>query len=165
MSKTKNVISGDLTNCLGDRGESFAFLALTDFSQFKKPLFLPAFLGAKWPTADYYTELLQIKNRRPVALFQVKTSFNGVSKKTKSIHITLSRKDVRLLSKIPIPAYVLGVSEKSGQVFARVVEKDRDKGISAISESNELTPARLKELHTEIAAWWKAPKNAKSKFL
>ena len=164
MSK-KKVITGDLTNCLGERGESIVYLALTDFSQFKKPLFLPAFLGAKWPTADFYAELLEIKNHRPVVLFQVKTSANGISTKTKSIHVTLSKKDVQLLSKIPIPAYVLGVSEKSKQVFVRAIAKDRTKGISAISANNELTPTRLKELHTEIAMWWKTPKKITSKFL
>ena len=47
-----------LSNLIGDRGENIFELAITDYSAFSKPLFKPGFLGEKWPTIDYYVELL-----------------------------------------------------------------------------------------------------------
>ena len=43
------------SNALEDRGESLFFLAATAFHG-ARPLFRPAALGSKWPTADYAVE-------------------------------------------------------------------------------------------------------------
>lgn len=161
----KKVIPSTATNLLGERGEKIAFLALTDYSVFPKPLFQLAFLGDKWPSADFYAELLQIRGHQPAVLFQVKTSARGLRKGSKSLGVQLSKRDVGRLDRIPLPAYVLGVCEHSKQVFARIVEKKRIKGIATISTKNKLTPAKLKLMHAEIAAWWKDSKNTKSKFI
>jgi len=62
------------SNALGDRGESLFFLAATAFHG-ARPLFRPAALGSKWPTADYAVELVG----RPGQFFlvQVKTTRQG----------------------------------------------------------------------------------------
>jgi hypothetical protein len=157
---------GELNDVLGERGEKIAYLALTDYAGGNKPLFRPAFLGAKWPTIDYYVELDSEDDLIPVALFQVKTTHNNLDKSCNSLNIPyFNQEDATRLTQIPLPAYVLGVSEPSRRVFVRAVSVAA-KGMATISEEYELNTANLKVLHAEISEHWKNNKFTKiqSKF-
>ena len=63
-----------MANVIGNRGELIFELAITYYAQFQKPLFRPGFLGEKWPTVDYYIELLDVPDAQPFFFVQVKTS-------------------------------------------------------------------------------------------
>lgn len=158
---------GELNDVLGERGEKIAYLALTDYAGGNKPLFRPAFLGAKWPTIDYYVELESDEDHIPVALFQVKTTHESLDAGSNSLTIPyFEQKDATRLTQIPLPAYVLGVSEPSRKVFVRAVSA-ADKGMSTIPVGYELNAENLQSLHAEITAHWKANTltKIKSKFI
>jgi len=55
----------NLIEVVGFRGEKVVELCLTNYESFAAPLFRPGFLGDKWPTIDFYVELLTVRRRTP----------------------------------------------------------------------------------------------------
>lgn len=143
-----------LQEVTGVRGESITILALTDYSDFEEPLFTPGFLGDKWPSIDFYVELNCVRGKRPYFFIQSKATKTNLT--TKHIKISMKRKDVERLLRIPGPTYILGIHEPSGRTFIRSVHTGIPrKAITRISLSNELTSENLELLHEEVIEYWK----------
>src|SRR5262245_10445272 len=105
------------TNLIGERGESIFELAITDYRMFKKPLFKPGFLGEKWPTIDYYVELLGVANSSPFFFAQVKSTTNKLKTNATTIKISADRKKCELLFNLPGPTYIVGVHEPTEKAY------------------------------------------------
>lgn len=145
-----------LTNVIGDRGEKIAELALTDFSHFQRPLFQPGFLGDKWPTIDFYVELIGVRGKRPYFFIQAKATTLEICTKTNTLSISTKKKDIERLLKIPGPTYILGIHEPSKRVFIRSVHTGTPiKAITRISLNHELHSNNLQLLHEEVREHWK----------
>jgi hypothetical protein len=145
-----------LSNLIGDRGERIFELAITDYEQFRSPLFKPGFLGEKWPSIDYYVELLGVRGCNPFFFAQVKSTTRPLSDGTDVIEINVNQKKCESLFRIPGPTYIVGVHEPAKKAYIRSVHGRPQKGIYRIPLEYELTPDNLKLLHREVREFWNA---------
>jgi hypothetical protein len=144
-------MNGTLNNIDGDRGESLAFLALTSYRDSAKPLFRIAHLGEKWPVLDYYAELESRKRPIPIAGFQIKSTSQGI--RSRSLPIQLGKTHTKIMAKLPMPVYVIGVDLKTRKSYVRAVTNGK-RGISSIPTRYQLTSRNLHALHDEIEEYW-----------
>lgn len=146
-----------LHDVTGFRGEKIVELCLTNHESFPGPLFLPAFLGEKWPAIDFYVELTSIKNQRPYFFVQTKSTSAPIRPNAKQLGISTKKADVPRLLRIPGPTYIFGVHEPSQRVFVRAVHAGiQIKSINSIPLSNELNSANLVALQDEVRDFWKS---------
>lgn len=147
-------ISG-LSDVVGSRGETIFELAITDYSQFRTPLFRPAFLGAKWPTIDYYVELTGVANANPFFFAQIKATAQPIHVDATSLEINIDRAKWVRLFRVPGPNYLFGVHEPTQKVYVSSVHTMPTQGIYRIPLIHELTPTNLRVLHQEVRDFWK----------
>ena len=157
-------ITGRMKNVIGQRGEAKLQLCLTDYENYRSPLFNPGFLGDKWPVIDYYVEVLRT-HRKCFFFAQAKSTTRSLT----ATHLLISSKksDIQGLKKIPGPTYMFGIHEPSGRIFVICVNAQTPrKAITRIPLANELTPSRLMDLHQEVKKFWQtnAFKPTKSAF-
>jgi len=146
----------DLKDAIGERGEAIVVVCLTDFSAFARPLFRLGFLGAKWPSIDYYVELRGVRGASPYFFAQTKTTARRIASKAKSLSISAKSRDIERLLRYPGPTFLLGVHEPSKRVFIRSVHDGIPaSAITRIPLANELTPSNLRLLYREVRAFWK----------
>lgn len=145
-----------LSDVVGSRGEMIFELAITDYSQFRSPLFRPAFLGAKWPTIDYYVELLGVANASPFFFAQVKAITEPVQVNATALEIKMERAKCERLFRVPGPTYLIGVHEPIRKAFVFSVHTLPAQGIYRILLAHELTPTNLKLLHKEVRDFWRS---------
>jgi hypothetical protein len=130
-------------------------LAITDYSQFRYPLFRPAFLGAKWPTIDYYVELIGVANANPFFFAQVKATAQPIPTGAATLEIKVELRKCERLFRVPGPTYMIGIHEPTQRAFALSIHTLPALGVYRIPLSNELTPANLRILYHEVRDFWK----------
>lgn len=75
---------GNISDSIGQRGESIFYVVLTRLYGRSTPIFRPQFLGDKWPTVDFIVELTNYSGDIiPYFFVQVKTTREGYTKKHK----------------------------------------------------------------------------------
>lgn len=152
MAKMKH----ELIEVVGFRGEKVVELCLTNYQSFPGPLFRPGFLGDKWPSIDFYVELLTVRKRTPYFFCQAKATKSRLLKSSRNLRISTKRKDVERLLRIPGPTYIFGIHEPTMRVFVRAVHgSTKRKAITTIPLAHELTPQNLRALHTEVRQFWR----------
>jgi hypothetical protein len=161
-------MASQLRDITGFRGEKLAELALTDYSEFPKPLFRPGFLGDKWPVIDFFVELTSVRGKRPYFFVQTKSTSVESALAGKNISISTTKRDIQRLLQIPGPTYFIGVHEPTKRVFIRSVHEGLPaKSITRIPLAYELSSANLQKLHAEVRDFWQdnAHKPTTSSFL
>lgn len=149
-------MNSELLDVTGFRGEKLTELALTDYSEFSKPLFQPGFLGDKWPAIDFYVELTNVRGKRPYFFVQTKATTSQLSSNSTNLRVSTKKYDIERLLKIPGPTYIIGVHEPSKRTFIRSVHTGLPKkAITRIPVTYELSPANLQILHDEVRDFWK----------
>lgn len=149
-------MKNELRDVTGIRGEIITELALTEYSDFKRPLFRTGFLGDKWPSIDFYVELNSVRGKRPYFFVQTKATQNKIAAKAKNLSISTKKQDIERLLRIPGPTYIFGVHEPTKKVYIRSVHTGLPiRAITRIPLTNELTSANLRKLHTEVKEFWK----------
>lgn len=150
-------IVSPLREVIGYRGEWIVELCLTDYSEFEKPLFRPAYLGDKWPVIDFYVELDLVRGKRPYFFAQVKSTSSPLAPESANLSISTRKKDVERLLRIPGPTYIFGVHEPSNRVFVQSIHTGMPaQAVTRISVANELTSMKLEALHREVREFWLA---------
>lgn len=139
---------------VGERGEWLCQLALTR-KVGGTSLFLPRFLGEKWPVVDL---LVDVRNPpaggpRPFFFAQVKSTQQGYQPNGRLKIPSVAREAAQALAAYPVPAYLLGVDEPQGRVYIVAVQ-GTIAGMSSMSAAHELTEARLERLRDEVVAFW-----------
>lgn len=145
-----------LSNHIGSRGEHLFALAITDYEQFRHPLFQPSFLGEKWATIDFYVELLDVCGTRPFFFAQVKTTTAPLLHRAEALPISADRTKCERLYRWPGPTYLVGVHEPTRKAYILSVHSRPRRGIYRIPLKYELTPDNLKLLHKEVRDFWKS---------
>ena len=145
----------ELAAVIGDRGENIFELAVTDYSRFARPLFHPTFLGDKWPSVDYYVELLGVRDCRPAMFVQVKSTGQPLSADSRDIEISLPKGKCVSLFMVPGPTYLAGIHEPTRRAFILSIHRRPNQGVYRIPLRNELTPENLLLLYNEVAEFWK----------
>ena len=146
----------ELAAVIGVRGESIFELAVTDYSRFARPLFRPSFLGDKWPSVDYYVELLGVRDCRPFMFAQVKSTAQQLSPGSHDIEISLPKSNCLSLFMVPGPTYLAGIHEPTRRAFIVSVHRRPNQGVYRIPLKNELTPDNLRLLYNEVVEFWKS---------
>ncbi len=145
-----------LANVIGDRGENIFELAITDYAEFKSPLFKPSFLGDKWPAVDYYVELLGVRLSNPFFFVQVKSTTKPIAAGAEALEILVPPKKCQGLFRIPGPTYIVGVHEPTRRAFILSIHLLPTQGVYRIHLKYELTPDNLKALHQEVQSFWQS---------
>ena len=145
----------DLHNVIGERGEQFALLALTEHAELGGSLFRPVFLGGKFPAIDCYVELATIPGWTPFFFGQVKSGTTGLSAGSMRLDVRLTKSAAARLLELPAPTYVLGVHEPTGRVFVRSVHAKPARGFTTIPLTHELNRDTLCVLRDEVADFWR----------
>lgn len=155
LSRSRIADMHSLSNVIGDRGEKVFELAITDYKNFRRPLFKPGFLGEKWPALDYYVELTGVRGSTPFFFVQVKSTTTGINAHNNTISIQASKAKCDSLFKIPGPTYIVGVHEPERRAFILSMHAKVDKGIYSIPIKYELNSENLQRLHEEVIDFWK----------
>lgn len=144
-----------LTNDIGERGENiFAVRITQDF------IFIPCFMGAKWPAGDFYLEINDEANPYPF-IVQTKSTIQGYNKGNGNLKVSVALDKLNNLRNRPLPTYIAGVDENSEKVFIRPAF-DPNINYSSIPTSffvldptnKVLSLSNLKKLKDEIIDFW-----------
>lgn len=140
---------------LGKRGESIAFVRLTEVCQANDlPYFLPHFLGDKAPLFDALVELVDAGKSTPLFFAQVKSTREGYQANGR-LKVEVAKEDVEKMVKYPAPTYVIGVDEKQEKAYVVAVLGDMETKISSLSTAHPLNCGTLKMLWEEVRDYWK----------
>src|SRR5262245_31779259 len=116
---TKKKVDWQLLHAVGDRGESIFELAITDYSQFTRPLFRPAYFTDRWPAVDFVVELTGVRQFTPLLFAQVKSTTQPLAGANITVELPPAKKAA--LARLPGPTYVVGVHEPTRRTFIRAV--------------------------------------------
>jgi hypothetical protein len=157
MQEPAPAMTADPRDVRGFRGELIVQDILTDYQSFARPLFRPGFLGDKWPSIDFYVELLHLAARTPYFFVQAKSTGSTLPRKSRNLIISMKKRDVERLLRVPGPTYVFGIHEPSRRVFVKAICLGMPvKSITGIPVANELTAGNLQVLYDEVRTFWKA---------
>ena len=142
----------DLT---GSRGEKVFELAITDYSSFGSALFAPSFLGDKWPAVDYFVQPEESRDLTPFFLAQIKSTTKEQPPDSAYIEISVPRRRVEQLYRLPGPTYLVAVHEPTRRAFIMSIHCVPRSGIYKIPLVNERTPGNLRILYDEVFGFWR----------
>jgi hypothetical protein len=152
------------TDFIGSRGEAIAYMRLSAACRKNDlPYFLPHYLGEKCQTFDFLVELVGAGRRTLFFFVQVKAT----RKKFTTTHspprlqVGVSGEDVRRMTGLPAPTYVIGVHEQEERAFVISVHGGMRESISSMTTAHELTAATLRRLWNEVRRYWRGRKTAR----
>ena len=162
MSRRVNKLR-TIGNEIGQRGESIFYLKITGCDASGMRCFDAAFLGEKWPAADFLVETKGGRVRGTM-LVQVKTTCEAISASKKALLISLPPAKLKRFRALPGPTYLIGVHEPTERAFVKAVLPTQMNGIYEIPVANELDGDNLRRLRDEVIAFWRQhprkPKNS-----
>ncbi|HRE09304.1 MAG TPA: DUF4365 domain-containing protein [Ignavibacteria bacterium] len=143
---------------IGNLGEDFFKMAVGRKTT-RGFLFRPMFTGDKWPTIDFYVEVIE-KRTSFYAFFQVKTTTKRFSIKNQNILVNVSKDRINKLSQHLAPTFLICVhlnprNPKNSKAYIKTIRGRFKNAISSISTSNELNNQNLIILKNEIKQFWK----------
>jgi hypothetical protein len=131
------------------------FLKLTAWVAPSVSLFQPVFLGDKWPTADFYVELMTSRRPRPYFFIQAKATTAGYLQNPRRLRVRLTRRDEARLVRIPAPTYLVGIDETNNRAYIRSVHTRANSAVSSLRASYPLTIRNLHRLYQEVLEFWR----------
>jgi hypothetical protein len=146
-----------MKNIIGNRGE-YIFAELITEKTSDGYLFNPAFLGEKWPTSDFYVELF-MTDKPMFCFFQIKSTSNGYSKKEKKLKANITKEDLKKLSNLPAPSYVIGIDEQEKKGFIISANGIAIKAINTLPTKHPINEENIKKLWTEVKDFWENSQN------
>jgi hypothetical protein len=140
---------------IGKRGESIVATSLMDFCGNPDPYFDLHSLGEKCPTYDYLVELVNADDSVPYFFVQVKATQKGFTKKQRRLVVQVDASDVRRMVRCPVPTYLVGVDEPTGQACVVSVHGSMVGPIASMPSTHPLNRKNLKTLWDEVTAYWR----------
>ena len=144
-----------MSNEIGKRGERiFAFIVGKSFAPHGY-LFDTVFLGDKYPTVDFYVDLLNYTVKKGFFFASVKTTTQGYTTEKNHLKIFVSKEELQELVKYQVPTYVFGIDavEEKGY-FTRVNHINIDQNLSSLSLAYPMESPYLWELWEEVKLFW-----------
>lgn len=147
-----------MNNKIGKRGESiFSTIVGRDVPS-KGYLLDPVFLGDKFPTVDFYVDLLKYPKKRGFFFASVKTTTLGVNKKNK-LKISVPKEEIALLSKFTVPVYLFGINEKTEEgYFISCNSLDPSKNLNGVPLLYPVNSSNVGKLWKEVCNYWNTNK-------
>ncbi|MEI6122705.1 MAG: DUF4365 domain-containing protein [Bacteroidota bacterium] len=143
-----------MKNIIGDRGEHI-FSVLISEKVNNSYLFKPSFLGEKWPTIDFYVELINTQNNLPFfCLFQIKSTSKNYTKKAHKLKVHFSLNDLQRLSAFHAPTYIVGIDESNKLGYFLSANNTFNSPINNLPTTFPLDVNNLLLLWQEVIAFW-----------
>lgn len=157
----------NLNDSIGQRGEKIFSVLITRWCD-GHPWFTDTFQGDKHETTDFLVELVEPTAGHACFFVQVKSTrsnYKGTGARRK-LDVTVPRKDVEKLKKMPVPTYVVGIDVDRVCGFIVGITQATSGSINGIPVRHSLNCRTLKALWKEIDDYWKARAilSQKSKF-
>ena len=148
---------------IGELGE---LLAAADLSRpaagrFGRPLFRATSLGGKYPTVDFLVDLLA-DDDATVGFFlaQVKATNHVAAPTRKRLPVTVPKRKLKELARLPVPAYLIGVDIRSEMSYLVAAQRIRREPVSSITKAYNIADDSVKiALYEEVLSFWNTVKN------
>lgn len=146
-------------NEIGEIGEKIFNLVIS-----RDLIFRASPLGEKWPTSDFYIELIGPKEHF-YFIVQVKSTDKGINGASK-LKIDIPKDKLHKLNEYYCPTYIAGVDVKTEKVYIFQINTKRHKGVSGIPTTLELDSKKRVKLFDDVKNFWIGSnvKSYKSKF-
>lgn len=143
-------------SAIGVRGESIIVNLLTRPHNAGEPYFRPQFLGDKYPTLDFFVELVGIHHGpTPFFLVQAKTTTRKRTARKGNLPIQVNTRDMARLMRYPAPTYILGVDDPTEVGYLLAVTAGGPTSISNLPTRYPLSDtAILAALYDEVVQFW-----------
>jgi hypothetical protein len=157
-------LSGDQ---IGDLGEIISSLELARpvTGHYRRPLFRVTRLGGKYPTADLLVDILD-RRQRPLGYFwaQVKATASAEAVRSHRLPISMSPEDYNAMTRLPAPAYLIGVDVMQEASFVVWAYRTRQTRLASMSRAYNLAMDAVKiDLYLEVRAFWEAARKVRFK--
>jgi hypothetical protein len=125
--------------------------------KYRRPLFKPSHLGAKYPIVDFIVDVLAPDSTSLGFFFvQVKSTSRGNNPQDR-LPIPVEAEKFNFLARLPAPTYLIGVDVNSETSHIVAAHKPRSTAISSITRSFRLTDDDTKiDLYKEVLGFWNA---------
>jgi len=145
-------------NEIGELGEGIFNVAIS-----RDLIFRPRHLGEKWPSSDFYVELVGLKEHF-FFIVQVKSTTLGLDKKG-NLKVKANKKKLHDLNAYYCPTFLAGVDINTEEVYLIAINKNKRKDISNLPTKFKLDKVNRKLLYDDVKKFWentdiKAYKNA-----
>jgi hypothetical protein len=137
-----------MRNEIGDIGETIFKLAISRSFKFR-----PAPLGEKWPTSDFYVELIGSKENF-FFIVQVKST-RQKRDSASNLKINVPVKKIKLLNNYYCPTYLAGVDINTEEAFLLPINKLPKNVIRKLPTTFVLNERNCKKLYKEVCDFWK----------
>jgi hypothetical protein len=141
-------------NRLGKLGENlFSTLIMEPWDR-EDAFFDPTFLEAKFPTLDFYVELVGAPGRY-FFFAQVKTTANGYEGrgKSKRLKVQVSREDLDRLEEFPAPTYIFGIDQQTWAAYLLSANEYVPR-LADFPTTFPLNKENMQRLWDEVSAYW-----------
>lgn len=144
-----------MSNDIGKRGERIFTVLIGRYFDPNGYLFDPIFLGDKYPTVDFYIDLLNYTVKKGFFFVSVKTTTQGYSSDNSKLKIQVSKEELKELVKYPIPVYLFGIDavEEKGY-FTCVNHIDTNTNLNGLPVEFELNKNAMNLLYEEVKQFW-----------
>lgn len=134
-------------NAIGEKGENIFNLEIsTDYT------FRPRPLGEKWPSSDFYVELIGLKENI-YFIVQVKSTTQGLDGGN-NLKVQATAKKLRELNNYYCPTYLAGVDVNTREVYLIPINKSKKKNLTKLSTSFILNEKNRKLLYKDVKNFW-----------
>lgn len=134
-------------NDIGDLGENlFSVIISRDYN------FRSRHLGEKWPTSDFYVELIGPKEHF-FFIVQVKSTNQGINRDNK-LRINVPKDKLHKLNNYFCPTYVVGIDVITEKAYIVSVNTKRRKAISSLSTKYEINTITRSRLFDDVKKFW-----------
>lgn len=144
-----------MSNDIGSRGESIFGMLISRYFDPHGSLFKPVFLGEKYPTVDFYVDLLSYPDKKGFFFASIKTTTQGYTADKTKLKIQVSKEELKELSKFPVPVYLFGidaVEEKGYFICANDIDTSRN--LNGLSVKYPIDKMHTIELWEEAKNYW-----------
>ncbi len=141
---------------IGDVGELITELTLsrTVMGRFKRPLFRPTRLGAKYPAADFMVDVI-LRDSTSAGFFFVQVRSTHKPGSRTRLPLTADAAKLAALSRMPAPTYVVGVNVTAEQAFIAAAFGTRQSRPNSITKRFPLSAdAVIVDLYHEVLSHW-----------
>lgn len=117
------------------------------------PFFQVKFLGDKFPTLDFFVELVDAGTITAFFFVQVKTTRQGYTKNNR-LKVQVSREDMQRLASYPAPTYIMGIDYDQEVGYVVAVNANNPSSMASLATKYPLNCATLQLLWNEVRDFW-----------
>lgn len=144
-----------MNDLIGLQGEYIFAKFIIDSNDGGVSLMRPVFLGDKFPTIDFFVELVNYTDKKCFFFATIKTTRSRHSNSSKTIKVNLKKEEIQQLNKIRAPVYLFaidGLTETGYFICANRL--DSSKNLNSIPITHQLNEINIRCLCNEVAAYW-----------